>query len=75
MLYRMKDGIKRKSMSREDEVDLERLRLIKDFDKPAEPEDQYGLSVAEQLRSMPQKQRALAKLKIQEVLFQVQYCI
>ena len=56
-------------MSRGDEVDLELLRQLKDFDKPAaDPEDQYGLSVAATLRSMPPEQRALAKLKIQQVL-------
>ena len=64
MLYRLKAGIKRKSTSHGDEVDLELLRQIKDFDKPVDPEDQYGLSVAATLRSMPPEQRALAKLRI-----------
>ena len=54
-------------MSRGDEVDLELLWQIKNFDKPADPEDQYGLSVVATLR-MPLEQRALAKLKIHQVL-------
>ena len=62
-----------------DEVDLEILRQLKDLDKkePEQPdeEDLYAKSVAGTLKKMTPEQRAMAKLKIQQVLYEVQYCL
>lgn len=62
-----------------DEVDLEILRQLKDLEKkePEEPdeEDMYAKSVAATLKKMSPEQRAMAKLKIQQVLYEVQYCM
>ena len=43
-------------MSRGDEVDLEILRQLKDTERIADQDDQYGLSVVATLRSMPPEQ-------------------
>ena len=65
LLLGVKPGVKRKSMSHGDEVDLEVLQQLKDIVKPVDQEDQYELSVVATLRSMPAEQRALATLRIQ----------
>ena len=54
---------------------LER-RLMKDrreAEKPRNPETNYGLEVAETLNRFTLRQRSLAKLRIQQVLFEIEF--
>ena len=75
--YRM-IGKKRKCIAPTDEVDLETLRQLKGLDKPqkeVDEEDLYSQSVAATLRNMTSEQRAMAKIKIQQILYEIQYCM
>ena len=54
---------------------LER-RLLKDrreVEKPRNPETNYGLEVAETLNRFTLRQRSLAKLRIQQILFEIEF--
>ena len=53
-----------------DEVDLEILRHLKSEQDEA---SLYGLSVAERLRKFSPDQVSLARLKIEQVLYEIQY--
>ena len=53
-----------------DEVDLEILRHLKSEQDEA---NLYVLSVAERLRKLSPEQLSLARLKIEQVLYEVQY--
>ena len=73
-------GKKRKAHTESDKVDLEILRQLRDLDRKdpeLEPdkEDLYARSMAGSLRKMTPEQRALAKMKIQQILYETQYCM
>ena len=78
-------SIKRKRKGSSSDVDdtllllskaaLER-RLLKDrreVEKPRNPETNYGLEVAETLNRFTPRQRSLAKLRIQQILFEIEF--
>lgn len=61
-----------------DEIELEILHQLKGLEKSEkeiDEEDQYSRSVVATLRNMSSEQRALAKIKIQQVLYEIQYCM
>lgn len=63
-------------MAPADEVDLEIIRQLKGMEKQGQEldeEDHYGQSVAGTLRKMSPEQRALAKMRIQQILYEIQY--
>ena len=69
-----KPGKKRKSEAPADEVDTEILRQLKQGQELDE-EDHYRQSVAGTLRKMSPEQRALAKIRIQQILYEIQYSV
>ena len=63
-------------MAPADEVDMEIIRQLKGLEKQGQEldeEDHYGQSVAGTLRKMSPEQRALAKMRIQQILYEIQY--
>ena len=62
-------------MASSDELDLEILKQLKSMDKEQnqEEEELYARSVAMTLQLMNPEQKALAKMKIQQVLYETQY--
>lgn len=61
-------------MAPADEVDMEIIRQLKQGQELDE-EDHYGQSVAGTLRKMSPEQRALAKIRIQQILYEIQYSV
>ena len=68
-------------MSHADEVDVEILKQLKAMDNKKEPDHEldeesvYAQSVAVTLRKMTPEQRGMAKIKIQQILYDIQYCM
>ena len=69
-------------MSHADEVDVEILKQLKAMDSKKEPDRElldeegvYAQSVAATLRKMTPEQRGMAKIKIQQILYEIQYCM
>ena len=58
--------------------DLEReilAELKRDAPQERDEDDLFGLSVGASLKKMTPQQKALAKVQIQKVMFEIQYCI
>ena len=49
-----------------------RLSWDREAHKPINPESNYGLEVAEGLNKLTLRQRSLAKLRMQQVLFEIE---
>lgn len=70
-------------MSHADDVDVEILKQLKAMDSNSkkEPDHEldeesvYAQSVAATLRNMTPEQREMAKIKIQQILYEIQYCM
>ena len=67
-------------MTHADDIDVEILRQLKALDKKEaehdlDEEGLYAQSIAGTLRKMTPEQRAMAKMKIQQILYEIQYCI
>lgn len=60
-------------------MDVEILRQLKAMDskkdQDLELDGVYAQSVAATLRKMAPEQRAMAKIKIQQILYEIQYCM
>ena len=61
------------------DINLEILKeLRKEPEAPLKPEfdedDLFGQRIGATLKKMPEQQKALAKMKIQQVLYEIQYC-
>lgn len=64
-------------MSPADDIDIAILKQLQDLDKvdvAPDEDDLYARSVAEQLKKLTPKARGMAKMKIQQVLYEVQFC-
>ena len=69
-----KRGVKRKCVTPADEVDLQILQNLKEMQQNvSEEEELFGKSVAASIRNMPPEQRAMAKIRIQQVLYDIQF--
>lgn len=72
--YERKRGVKRKCVTPADEVDLQILQNLKEMQQNvSEEEELFGKSVAASIRNMPPEQRAMAKIRIQQVLYDIQF--
>ena len=68
---------RKRSLTTVDELELEILRELKQSKSEtasADEDDLFGQSIAATLKKLPPQQKALAKVKMQNLLYEVQFC-
>ncbi|XP_065835472.1 transcription factor Adf-1-like isoform X1 [Oscarella lobularis] len=64
---------KRRKQSASNEVDLEIIRQLQKTERVDDENDLFGQSVGSSIRRLNPRKRALAKIRIQEVLYQIEF--